>query len=127
MPIVPDEPHWAADIQEEKYLPNVVMRACQNFEYFYGLDLGTATPKMIDTKSSLTVAGWADVVLIDYGQTDIESEYVVTEVERQGARHPVVGHVNQTQLMEDMMMLPLRLLAITMSRSPSSLALWDCV
>ena len=30
MPIVPDEPHGAADIQEEKYLPYAVMRACQN-------------------------------------------------------------------------------------------------
>ena len=43
MPTLPDEPHWAADIEEEKYLPYVVMRACMNFEYFYGLDPGTAT------------------------------------------------------------------------------------
>ena len=72
MPTLPDEPHWAADIEEEKYLPYVVMRACMNFEYFYGLDPGTATIRMIDTRSALTVAGWADVVLTDYEQLDRE-------------------------------------------------------
>ncbi len=72
MPTVPDEPHWAADMEEETYLPYVVMRACMNFEYFYGLDPGTVTSKMIDTRSALTVAGWADVVLTDYDQIDRE-------------------------------------------------------
>ena len=72
MPTVSDEPHWVADMEEEKYLPYVAMPARMNFECFYGLDPGTATSKMIDTRSSLTVAGWADVVLGDYGQIDRE-------------------------------------------------------
>ena len=122
MPMVPGEPHWAADIQEEKYLPYVVTRACQNFEYFYGLDSGTATPKMIDMRSSLTVAGWADAVLSDYGQIDRERG------RRDGGGNPGsptsgCWHLDQMQLMVDVMTLPLRLLAITMSKSPSSLAL----
>ena len=41
--------------------------------------------------------------------------------------HPVVGHSDETQLMEDVVTMPLRLPAITMSRSPSSLALWGRV
>ena len=48
MPTVPDEPHGAADMEEEKYLPCVVMCACMNFEYLYGLDPGTVTSKMIE-------------------------------------------------------------------------------
>ena len=45
MPTVPNYPPWAADIEEEKYLPYIVMRACMNFEYFYGLDQVLRSPR----------------------------------------------------------------------------------
>ena len=99
----------------------------QNFEYFYGLDPGTATPKMIDMRSSLTIAGWADAVLSDYGQIDRE------RVRRDGGGTPGSPTSGCWAFGPDavhrgrVMTLPRRLLAITMSSLPSSLALWGRV
>ena len=42
-----------------QYLPEVLRRACRNFEKFHRLEFGSATEERVDA-SSLTVAGWAD-------------------------------------------------------------------
>ena len=55
---------WSLAEAEESataYLPDVVSAACAKLEYFFGLSPGKSSPVMINARSSLTVAGWADV------------------------------------------------------------------
>ena len=47
------------------YLPDVVRRACENFEKFHRLDRGVACAEMIDAQSSPKVPGWATAQVAD--------------------------------------------------------------
>ena len=51
------------------YLPEVLHRACRNFEKFHGMETGSATEERVDS-SSLTVAGWAGTHVADYEDID---------------------------------------------------------
>ena len=52
------------------YLPEVLERACLNLEKFYRMKPNTATEEMINTKTNLTVAGWADSYIEDWDVID---------------------------------------------------------
>ena len=54
------------------YLPEVLEKACKNFEFFYQIKPNTATEEIINTKTSLTVAGWADSHVEEWNEIDYE-------------------------------------------------------
>ena len=56
-PFLWEAPSWTADFAEQWYLPGVLQRDCEKFEYVYDLEPGSSTSKAIDTCSALTVAG----------------------------------------------------------------------
>ena len=53
------------------YLPDVLFKACRMYELFHGWSHGDASEEVVDT-SSLTVAGWADAVVHDWIDIDLE-------------------------------------------------------
>jgi hypothetical protein len=71
-PFLMGAPSWSEELPEQWYLPEVLQRAREKFEYFYWLEAGSSTGKMIDTRSSLTVAGWADANLLNYADVAAE-------------------------------------------------------
>ena len=71
-PFLMGAPSWSEELPEQWYLPEVLQRAREKFEYFYGLEAGSSTGKMIDTRSSLTVAGWADAEILNYADVAAE-------------------------------------------------------
>jgi hypothetical protein len=51
------------------YLPEVLHRACRNYEKLHNMEAGSATEERVDS-SSLTVAGWADTHVAENDDID---------------------------------------------------------
>ena len=81
-PFLAEAPPWAADLAEQWYSSGVLQQAREKFEYFYGLEPGSSDSKIIDTRSSLTVAGWADANILSWAEIAAErgARSQVTEV-----------------------------------------------